>query len=822
MMRRIIAALLLSFILLLLPVASQLDPGNVGTISAAPRSADAFRTIETPGIVTIPGTLATPGPQDAQGLANICERAFFSTEEDFITRGPKPADGNPIVSDGDLLGPGCIVFARNRELLSPFKVEEDLGLDAVDVIDVERGLIVFSTELNDPEGKFTAGDLLSTNGAIVPNFVLLARFGIQRTDLGLDAIHFIGSSDGIAKFLDHASTMGRERWLQSPDMLPEMLENYKIDIWFSTEGTASTFQNFQLLDGDLLSARDGVIVAQNSLLLPASVPAGIPDRGVDFGLDAVVADRTGNGEQIHFSTEILYRGWPSFTDGDVLLFGNGPVCTNNDLVLCFEPATKELGLDALSIAISEEPEPQICYPNLPPPQLVLTGTEDYVAGGREFVRYRLLVNNWNFYPQELFEPAPDLPPCGANTEASRTWVDIYDQDGSRIYGFYALSSPEGLKNLWFAVEQGRSPPKGVYITLTDRRCDIVYRSNLVSTGIPGTSETPGLSERPSAPETPGLETPGLSRRPGASEAPSLSERPSAPETPGIFEVPGISRIPGLSGIAVSELVDIYFADARESPGSVYHYTGRSPSTLSSEEILYTRPSRNLYSFTFHPGVAEKLYYVNANENKIYITQETGSGWTFEDAIYSHNTYVRDIAFAFDEDGDLGLYFSEASGSRADGNIYKVEGDKAHPYYEVKLSLVDGYWSGDFAFDNEGNLYLSSGNTVPARIYRVEDGTGSVEEIFRDDEEPIKGLVYRDGRLYYANWRTKIYRLDLNTNTRAVVYSNPDREWTSDVCFRGILTDPGLQPKAGDYSSRTLLFITPGTFSRVRGIATPVK
>ena len=74
----------------------------------------------------------------------------------------------------------------------------------------------------------------------------------------------------------------------------------------------------------------------------------------------------------------------------------------------------------------------------------------------------------------------DLPPCGSNTNASRTWVDIFDaQDNGRIYGFCALSSPDGLKSLWFSVEQGVSPPDAVYIVLTDRRENNTYNSNEV-------------------------------------------------------------------------------------------------------------------------------------------------------------------------------------------------------------------------------------------------------------------------------------------------------------------------------------------------------
>lgn len=122
-----------------------------------------------------------------------------------------------------------------------------------------------------------------------------------------------------------------------------------------------------------------------------------------------------------------------------------------------------------------------CYSNLPSPKLTLIGTEDYTTSGGEYTRYKLSVTNWNAYPAELFESAPDLPACGLNTESSRTWVDIYDDSGKRLYGFCALSSPSDLQNLWFAVKKGETPPKRVYVVLKDRRCDEEYTSNQVTT-----------------------------------------------------------------------------------------------------------------------------------------------------------------------------------------------------------------------------------------------------------------------------------------------------------------------------------------------------
>ena len=122
-----------------------------------------------------------------------------------------------------------------------------------------------------------------------------------------------------------------------------------------------------------------------------------------------------------------------------------------------------------------------CYPNLPLPILAVTGTEDYEASGREWTRYQLDVTNRSAFPDALFETAPDLPPCGNNDDASRTWVDIYSADGSRIYGFCALGSSDSLNSLWFAVPRGEAPPDRVYIILEDRRCGITYTSNRTPT-----------------------------------------------------------------------------------------------------------------------------------------------------------------------------------------------------------------------------------------------------------------------------------------------------------------------------------------------------
>jgi hypothetical protein len=117
----------------------------------------------------------------------------------------------------------------------------------------------------------------------------------------------------------------------------------------------------------------------------------------------------------------------------------------------------------------------------PNPILYLTGLEYYTAGGKNWVRHRYDVFNKDQYPAAMFAAAPALPPCGANTNSSRSWVDFFDSRGKRLYGFCALGSPDGLGKIWFATEEGTIPPSYVYIVINDRQTNTQYKSNLADT-----------------------------------------------------------------------------------------------------------------------------------------------------------------------------------------------------------------------------------------------------------------------------------------------------------------------------------------------------
>ena len=120
----------------------------------------------------------------------------------------------------------------------------------------------------------------------------------------------------------------------------------------------------------------------------------------------------------------------------------------------------------------------------PNPILYLTNTEFYTVNGQNFIRYRYDVLNKDQYPADMFAASPALPPCGTNTNSSRSWVDFFEnRTNRRIYGFCALGSPNNLGSIWFALPEGQVPPSYVYIKIIDRQTNTTYQSNLADTSM---------------------------------------------------------------------------------------------------------------------------------------------------------------------------------------------------------------------------------------------------------------------------------------------------------------------------------------------------
>ena len=120
-------------------------------------------------------------------------------------------------------------------------------------------------------------------------------------------------------------------------------------------------------------------------------------------------------------------------------------------------------------------------PVLPNPVLYFLGAEYVQINGKQITRYRFDVLNKDQYPDDMFAQSPALPPCGANTKAARTWVDLYDQSGKRLNGFCALGKSADLNGIWFGLDTDIIPPSYIYIELNDRKTNTKYKSNLADT-----------------------------------------------------------------------------------------------------------------------------------------------------------------------------------------------------------------------------------------------------------------------------------------------------------------------------------------------------
>lgn len=117
----------------------------------------------------------------------------------------------------------------------------------------------------------------------------------------------------------------------------------------------------------------------------------------------------------------------------------------------------------------------------PNPVLIFIGQEPFSTSGTNFIRYRYNVVNSADIPNDLFAPAPALPPCGRNPNSARSWVDLFDQRGKRLQGFCALGNHDDLNSIWFALPEGEIPPSWIYIEINDRQTSTKYKSNLAET-----------------------------------------------------------------------------------------------------------------------------------------------------------------------------------------------------------------------------------------------------------------------------------------------------------------------------------------------------
>jgi hypothetical protein len=115
------------------------------------------------------------------------------------------------------------------------------------------------------------------------------------------------------------------------------------------------------------------------------------------------------------------------------------------------------------------------------PKLALMGAESEVYQGKKYTLTTLTITNWAEFSAGLFKSAPELPACGGNRAASRTWLTIHRQDtGAYIYGFCAIASPSDLKEFSYAIPADLLPPTEVFVRLTDRKTNTTFQSNCIN------------------------------------------------------------------------------------------------------------------------------------------------------------------------------------------------------------------------------------------------------------------------------------------------------------------------------------------------------
>lgn len=164
-----------------------------------------------------------------------------------------------------------------------------------------------------------------------------------------------------------------------------------------------------------------------------------------------------------------------------------------------------------------------------------------------------------------------------------------------------------------------------------------------------------------------------------------------------------------------------------------------------------------------------LYYCDATEGRILKFDGTR-----ELVVYQHIGPIKHLAFG----PTGGLFFSSVMGSRNGGTIFELKDSKALPYHTIKPDDLPQGWGGTFAFDRSGMLWLSSGGTRPASLYRVRPQ--QLEQVYTTSSGGVLGFSFlQDGSIVYADGARSVYRVTLPSFRAEKLFDSP---------YEGALTD----------------------------------
>ena len=116
---------------------------------------------------------------------------------------------------------------------------------------------------------------------------------------------------------------------------------------------------------------------------------------------------------------------------------------------------------------------------MPRPKLKLESVTDGSGPDSAMKVYKISVENYAEYDDDLFLASPVLPPCGKNANASRTWLTIYNELDQRLLGFCMIKAHGELASLIFKIPANQNQPKEIFIDLVDRFEGRISRSKNV-------------------------------------------------------------------------------------------------------------------------------------------------------------------------------------------------------------------------------------------------------------------------------------------------------------------------------------------------------
>ena len=117
--------------------------------------------------------------------------------------------------------------------------------------------------------------------------------------------------------------------------------------------------------------------------------------------------------------------------------------------------------------------------DLPKPKFGFVRVSEHVNDGVAYRMYAVEVANRGKYDNDLFVPSPKLPPCGRNANASRTWLNIYNGNGTRIYGWCAINANGELASLKFNIPSANPQPRSLFTEFIDRHTRKISRSKTI-------------------------------------------------------------------------------------------------------------------------------------------------------------------------------------------------------------------------------------------------------------------------------------------------------------------------------------------------------